>query len=126
MKYYAELPDIRFIAYRDSELKDRAVYRRIWSDAMKLDPVIGSRRNWRKEAEKLDWLEGCFVFADGCPFSLERPAQEVFDIGNRWWSQYVKTDASGRRPNHYMRCYEKVRRTHLIVEVWKWEGKFPH
>lgn len=125
MKYYTENPGYRITALRDEEFKDRTTYRRVWIDAMKLDPIIGSRRNWRCEGEKLDWLDGCFYFADGKPYRLTTPGHVVFSDCNRWWSEYRKADATGRRPRHYLRCYEKLRRTHLIIEVWKLEGAFP-
>ncbi len=125
MKYYTQDPGFRIVALRDHQLKDRMIYRRLWADAMRLDPVIGSRRKWRAEAEKLDWLDGCFLFEDGSPYRLTRPAFEVFDLSNRWWSTYRQADATGRRPKHHVRAWEKLRRTHLIIEVWRIEGTYP-
>ncbi|MEM9234000.1 MAG: hypothetical protein AAGA69_07130, partial [Pseudomonadota bacterium] len=104
----------------------RIIYlNQVWRPARALHPLIGSRRKWREECERLDWCEGCIVYPDGTPCRLDPPAYDIFERGNKWMSEFLRADHTGRRPLIYKENLERVRRVHLVIELWKAEGNFP-
>lgn len=126
MNYYEEEPDFRLIALPDWQIRRRIIYlNQVWRPARDLHPYIGSRRKWRQEIERLEWVEGCVVYPDGTPCHLDPPAYDLFELGNRWLSDFLKADPTGRRPLRYKRHWEKLRRVHLVIGLWRAEGNFP-
>ena len=116
----------RLVAFRDAEINTPNVYiNEVWRPVRALDAVLGGRRKWIAQVDRLHDFADRLDWPSGLPFPMPDTLALFSDPDNRWHSLFVRTDKSGLRPKSISICTARLRLYALVCGLHRAEGTFP-
>jgi hypothetical protein len=114
-------PPCRFEAPYDLDFKNRQFYTTaVWSRAREHGRYL-SRRDWLRALDTVKAYERFIFWPDGSPCRIYYSHELNPDADNRWMTNFLQADASGKRPRSYVRCPKRLRAIFLYCQIQDWK-----
>ena len=102
----------------DHQLVNKTFYReRVWLPARRAHQDLRSRTAWLHALTLIYDFDGAYRFRDGRAYNPPDVDDVFTDPENRWMSNFLKADDTGKGPASYSSHFERLRMIELYCQL---------